>query len=231
MSILSEHMESEDVTPMFLKTPFLTATEEARLLEALRDRDGALIQKREDGNKWRAVRSYELKPSLKGGVFFDHVTPMILTALHTGLRRGEIFTLTWDHIDLDMRVLTVDGQRAKTGKTRHVPLNAFIHKILSGWRIQNPKSNLVFESTVSGVAFNNIRKAWGSVLKKAGIHNFRWHDMRHHFASKLVMTGVHLNTVRELLGHSDIKMTLRYAHLAPHHTAQAVENLATGLTY
>ena len=73
--------------------------------------------------------------------------------------------------------------------------------------------------------FNNIKRSWTSVFKKANIEQFRWNDLRHHFASKLVMVGIDLNTVRELLGHSDIKMTLRYAHLAPEHKINAVKKI------
>ena len=67
-----------------------------------------------------------------------------------------------------------------------------------------------------------MKRSWMKLLKDAEITKFRWHDMRHDFASKLVMKGVPLNTVRDLCGHADISTTLRYAHLAPEHKAEAV---------
>jgi site-specific recombinase XerD len=76
-----------------------------------------------------------------------------------------------------------------------------------------------------------VKTSWKGIRNTAKIKNFRWHDMRHHFASRLVMAGVDLNTVRELLGHSDLAMTLRYAHLAPEHKANAVEKLVRQTNY
>jgi integrase len=151
---------------------------------------------------------------------------MVLLSLHTGLRRGEVFGLTRAYVDLVAGRVTVHGSKAKSGTTRHVPLNTEARSTLEGWLAQTAgdKDGLVFKGK-GGQRFNNVRKSWEATLKAANIQKFRWHDLRHTFASKLVMAGVDLNTVRELLGHSDYKMTLRYAHLAPEHKAAAVERL------
>lgn len=115
---------------------------------------------------------------------------------------------------------------AKSGKTRHIPLNKEAWDVLQKLYQQGNKNNLVFPNK-DGERFNHIKRSWGRLLDDAGIKNFRFHDLRHHFASRLVMAGVDLNTVRELLGHGDIQMTLRYAHLALEHKARAVEKLLT----
>jgi integrase len=96
--------------------------------------------------------------------------------------------------------------------------------VLHAWHQHVPEADVVFPGK-NGGPFDNTRKAWDGVLQAAGITHFRWHDLRHTFASKLVMADVPLNTVRELLGHTTPTMTLRYAHLAPDHKAEAVSRL------
>ncbi len=206
------------------KVRYLDKDEEKRLKDALKLRDNHLKEKRESGNTWRRERGYDCLPDLQQFVFADYMSPMILVALNTGLRRGELFNLTWDDVSFSRAMLTVKGDTAKSGKTRYIPLNAIALQALKDWR-NNHSEGLVFSNVKTGTAFSHVKKSWAGILEKAGIKNFRWHDMRHHFASKLVMAGVDLNTVRELLGHADIKMTLRYAHLAPEHKAKAVEKL------
>ncbi|MCB1803770.1 MAG: site-specific integrase, partial [Candidatus Competibacteraceae bacterium] len=93
--------------------------------------------------------------------------------------------------------------------------------IVTRWQQQQAGKGFVFPATDGG-RLDNVKKSFGNLLKLADIENFRFHDLRHHFASKLVMSGVDLNTVRELLGHQSLEMTLRYAHLAPEHKAAAV---------
>lgn len=203
---------------------YLTAEEESRLRESLRQRDLRIKAARERGNAWRRSRGYAEMPILEPLVYGDHLTPMVLLSLNTGLRRGELFSLQWDAVNRHRKMLTINGDTAKTGQTRYVPLNQEALSVLTTWQQQSQPEGFVFPGR-EGKRFDNVRKAWEGLLREAGIANFRWHDLRHTFASKLVMAGVPLNTVRELLGHTTPVMTLRYAHLAPDHTAEAVERL------
>ncbi|MEQ9446713.1 MAG: site-specific integrase, partial [Rhodospirillaceae bacterium] len=151
--------------------------------------------------------------------------PLVILALHTGARKGELYDLMWRSVDLQRRMLTVVGYYAKNGKTRHIPLNREAYEALSAWKAQSDDlSGRVFPSG-DGRRMNHTRRSWKRILEYAEISKFIWHDMRHTFASWLVMAGVELNTVRELLGHSDYTMTLRYAHLAPEFKAEAVEKI------
>jgi len=204
---------------------YLRADEEKRLRKALADREAERRKHRESGNKWLSERGNEERPMWARDGFTDHVMPIILLALNTGMRRGELFGLEWRSVNLAGKFLTVEAGNAKSGKTRHLPLNNEAMDVLRRWKKQHGGSGLVFPSA-SGARFNNINKAWAGIITAAKLPDFNFHDLRHDFASKLVMAGVDLNTVRALLGHADIKMTLRYAHLAPGKLADAVAMLA-----
>ncbi|MGV8991285.1 MAG: tyrosine-type recombinase/integrase [Thiobacillus sp.] len=226
--LLGEH-PLQSVKPIRLDSAkivrYLSRTEELALRNALDARENRLRTARENANKWRAERSYPLLPDLANQIFADHLKPMVLISINTGLRQGELFHLAWDSVDLERAQLVVHGGTAKSGNTRHIPLNAPALSAFESWKHQQTITDgLVFPST-DGNAFDNVNRSWHGVLTEAKISSFRWHDMRHHFASKLVMAGVDVNTVRELLGHSDLTMTLRYAHLAPEHKAAAVAKL------
>jgi integrase len=208
---------------------YLSDQEGLRLQDSLNAREERLRTERDTANRWRQERRYPLLPDLRITPFADHLKPMVQISLGTGLRRGELFNLKWSDVDLAQANLTVRGTTAKSGKTRHVPLNADVVDVFEKWRSQSAITDEYVFTSSAGRPFDNVNKAWSAVLEKAGIAKFRWHDMRHDFASHLVMAGVDLNTVRELLGHADLKMTLRYAHLAQEHKAAAVEKLIKGL--
>jgi integrase len=203
---------------------YLTLEEEARLRDALHQRDAEIKAARARGNAWRRGRGYAELPTLEKHRYSDHLTPMVLLALNTGMRRGELFSVCWADVNFQTKTLTVRGKTAKSGQTRYIPLNSEALQVLMVWYQQTLREGLVFPGKKGG-RLDNVRKAWARVLKAADIRGFRWHDLRHTFASKLVMAGVPLNTVRELLGHTTPAMTLRYAHLAPDHKASAVEQL------
>jgi integrase len=195
---------------------FLSKPEEAALRKALVARDAQHSARRDSANQWRSQRKKDALPRLTA--YADHVTPMTLVALNTGLRRGELTSITWEDVNLVSKMLTVRAGYAKSDKPRYVPLNKEAVQVLKAWKKQHGSDGRLF-------AVDSVKKAWAALLTSAKLTDFKFHDCRHTFASKLVMAGVDLNTVRELLGHAKIEMTLRYAHLAPEHKAAAVEKL------
>ena len=145
---------------------------------------------------------------------------IVVVALNTGMRKSEIQNLKWKDIVFQKGYLML--HHTKNGEKRFVPLNHVTREALIAVR-KHPESSYVF-CDESGNPYN-FRKSFETALRKSGIFDFRFHDLRHTFASHLVMSGVDLNTVRELLGHRSVNMTLRYSHLSPDHKTRAVEIL------
>ncbi len=207
------------------KVRFLSVDEEASLRKALDEREQVLIAARQSANEWRAERGYSLYTNLDNIAFADHLKPAVLLSLNLGLRRGELFSLKWRDINFDQKILTVIAETAKSGATRHIPLNPEALAILKQWKDQaGIKGTFVFTGK-NGKPFFDLKTAWKKILGKAEIKSFRWHDLRHSFASKLVMRDVNLNVIRELLGHSSYQMTLKYSHLSPGAKIEAVNRL------
>lgn len=147
---------------------------------------------------------------------------IVITALNTGMRKGEILGLTWNQVDLKHGFILLDI--TKNGERREIPINETLRDTLQGLtrRVDIP---YVFYDPVTGKPYKDIKRSFQTALKKAGIKDFHFHDLRHTFASHLVMAGVDITTVKELLGHKTLTMTLRYSHLAPSHKVKAVNIL------
>jgi integrase len=157
---------------------------------------------------------------------------MIIVGLKTGLRRGELLGLHREDVDLDGSRLIVRRSALrcrlgppKTGKTRIVPLGRTAHEALAD-HLGSHRHEVVFCDEEGGLLREGRSRYWlHSACKRAGLRPLGWHALRHTFASHLVMRGAPLKAVQELLGHADIKMTMRYAHLSPCARRAAVELL------
>lgn len=229
MGVLNQHPLS-GLKPMRVdktaRVRFLDRLEESRLRRALADRETRLSQARIRYNTWRTARGLSPLPC-RDGFNLDYVRPLVLLAINSGLRRGELLNLRWRDVNLAARMLTVQASTSKSGRTRRVPLNAEALGLLDNWRQRRPTAHsdqLVFAAR-DGSRIGRIDKAWRAVTKSANLEDFRFHDCRHHFASRLAQAGVDLYTIKELLGHAEIAMTERYAHLAPENLRAAVERI------
>jgi len=158
-----------------------------------------------------------------------HLRPIVICALNTGMRKGEILGLKWDDVDLVHGFILLS--MTKNGERREIPINGSLREVLEelsrGTKERPRRIDIpyVFYDARTGSKYGNVQKSFNSALKRAKIKDFRFHDLRHCFASHLVMLGIDLTTVKELLGHKTLTMTLRYAHLAPSHKVKAVDVL------
>ncbi len=150
----------------------------------------------------------------------DHLKPIIVTALNTGMRRGELLSLEWQAVDLQRKVITVEY--SKSGKVRHIPINDRLLSELKGIQSDHKKGYLF---NYNGKRIKDIKTAFLKAVKRSGIRPCRFHDLRHTFATRLVLAGVDITTVNELLGHANISTTMRYAHPTPEHRQAAVGQL------
>ncbi len=166
----------------------------------------------------------------------SHIYPLIMTAMHTGMRKSELFNLKWADVNFDNHKITIQPKpdwNTKNYKSRHVPITPALYEIL--WEHRQRKlrrgvhSEYVF--TYNGRQLkSNIKRSLTRVLKSAGSdtkgsRKVTLHVLRHTFCSHLVMAGVPLRDVQELMGHQSYETTLQYAHLAPDHSIHQVSKL------
>ena len=149
----------------------------------------------------------------------DHLKPIVTVTVHTGMRKGEVLGLRRDQVNFEQGIISLLD--TKNGERRDIPMNETVRATLRAIENGSP----YFFCNEEGKPFGDIKKAFATALRRAGIEDFRFHDLRHTFASNLVMAGEHLNAVGELLGHKTPGMTKRYAHLSPTYKKKVVSTL------
>jgi len=155
----------------------------------------------------------------------EHMVPVVRYALATGCRMTEILRLEWSRVDLGRRVSWLEAGSTKNGEGRGVPLNR--DAILALRSVQGQHKRWCF--TYQGKRMEAIGSSWKRSLKRAGIEKFRFHDLRHTWASWHVMSGTNLQELMELGGWKSYEMVLRYAHLAPEHLSDAAARIERGM--
>ena len=151
--------------------------------------------------------------------------PKVAVALHTGFRQGNQFRLRWTDVNFDIGL--VRAHQPKSGEDYFVPMSDDLRTVLRALP-SRMRSEWVFPSETGDTpldAKNFLHRVFAPALKQAKITDLRWHDLRHTFASRLVMAGVDARTVQTLMGHKTLAMTERYAHLSPAHKLAAVQRL------
>jgi integrase len=153
-----------------------------------------------------------------------YLRAIITIAVHTGMRKGEVLSLLWSDIDFGKSYVLI--RETKSGHMRKVPISPVVVHTLKSLK---KEGEFVFQSDKTDTRRRDFFRAWKAALERAEIKDFRFHDLRHTAASLMVANSVDLVTIKEILGHSDIKMTMRYAHTTPEIKKKAVNVLAEAI--
>ena len=155
--------------------------------------------------------------------FAPHIRALVSVALHSGMRLGEILNLHWRDLDFASGFILV--RDSKNGESRHVPMDATLFALFRAYP-HRPSTDLVFSSS-SGGHIVDVRTGFQNACKRAGLIDLHFHDLRHTFASQFVMAGGNLFILKSVLGHKNITMTQRYAHLAPTYLIKSIDRMNT----
>lgn len=214
---------------MALLGKMLNKAVEWGFLETSPLKKGKRLMFKENNQRLRFLTDTEIDTLL--GTCTPHLRPIVETALHSGMRRGELLSLKWEQIRNGLIYLT----ETKSDKARQIPVNDRLAEVFRELRqmvLQELRENKAVEiksqyvfCDSKGRRFHSVKNSFASACRRAGLENFHFHDLRHTFASHLVMKGIGLKAVQELLGHADLKMTMRYAHLSQGHLQAAVSVL------
>ena len=146
-----------------------------------------------------------------------YLKAIIVIALNTGMRRGEILNLVWADVDATRGLLLVSN--TKSGRDRYVPINEAVRNVLGGLsRCEGDEEARLFE-------IDWIEKGWRRICREAGIRNLRFHDLRHTAATRMSEAGVRETTIAAILGHAGLQMTARYTHATDETVRKAIEML------
>ncbi len=187
----------------------------------------------ENNRRLRYLAKEEIQALL--GHCGSHLKPIVVMALNTGCRKAEILNLRWDQVDLKHGFILLDMAMTKNGERREIPINGTLREnlesLFAGTKERPRRLDIpwVFYDNKTGKPYKDVKRSFITACKKIGIKDFIFHDLRHCFASYLVMAGIDITTVKELLGHKTLTMTLRYSHLSPSHKLRAVDVLDNAL--
>lgn len=176
----------------------------------------------EKGSIRKRVLSEDEEKRLNAVASF-YLKQVILVALHTGMRKGEVLKLKWENVDFERQEIII--VETKDDEDRVVPMNPLLFNVLLMLKSKGGEDEYVFTNPKTGKRYVEIKRAFTSACEKACIEDFHFHDLRHTYASRLVRNGADLNTVKELLGHSSITTTQRYLHSQAEQKRIAVNTL------